>query len=344
MKEVIIDGRCIRSGGFDGTQRYAREILIELDKIVPPGQYKILIKPEYKELLELKNIQKIEVNCKNVFWWRVTTLFYLFRHSAWYINFANGPAIWRKSIITQHDIYAFYNVYNNTGLYCLKRKCIALINAVVAKHIVTVSQYSKGTMIEKLPVKSKKISVIYNGWQHLKLTTPDTGILDKKNLQPKNFYFFIGRLVNNKNIKWIFKAADYNPEDKFVVSGEVRNEKFDFYYGKHNNIIYTGFISDAEMAALFQNCKAFLFPSLMEGFGIPPLEALYYKVPIIISNTSSLPEIYEDCAHYIDPMKYDYCLNEILKEPVGSAERILNKFSWKKSAQQWYELINKFAG
>ena len=63
------------------------------------------------------------------------------------------------------------------------------------------------------------------------------------------------------------------------------------------------------MSALFQSCKAFLFPSLMEGFGIPPLEALYYNVPIIISDTSSLPEIYEDCAHYIDPFKYDYCLD-----------------------------------
>ena len=98
------------------------------------------------------------------------------------------------------------------------------------------------------------------------------------------------------------------------------------------------------MSALFQNCKAFLFPSLMEGFGIPPLEALYNGVPIIISDTSSLPEIYEDCAHYIDPMKYDYCLDEILNEQVGAPEKILEKFSWKISAQQWYELIRNFAG
>lgn len=344
MKKVIIDGRCIRSGGFDGTQRYAREILIELDKIVTPGQYIILVRPEFKDLIDLKNIRKIEINSKNTFFWRVSALFYLFKNSAWYINFANGPAIWRRSIITQHDIYAFYNVYNNTGMYYLKRKCIALINVIVAKHIVTVSQYSKSTMLEKLPVSSDKISVIYNAWQHLKLTSPDTGILDRMNLQPKGFYFFIGRLVNNKNIKWIFKVADFNPQSKFVISGAVRNEIFDFYYGKNNNIIYTGFISDAEMAALFKNCKAFLFPSIMEGFGIPPLEALYYNAPIIISNTSSLPEIYEDCAHYIDPMKYDYFLDEILSEPIGSAERILNKFSWEKSAQQWHELIKNFAG
>ncbi len=95
------------------------------------------------------------------------------------------------------------------------------------------------------------------------------------------------------------------------------------------------------MKALYKNCKAFLFPSIMEGFGIPPMEALFNGVPIIISNTSSLPEIYEDCAHYIDPYKYDYSLDELLKEPVASSDKVLNKFSWEKSAKQWYELIER---
>ena len=344
MKQVVIDGRCIQRGRLDGTQRYAQEILIELDKIVPPGQYEILLKSDSIDLINLKNIHKIRIDCSNTFLWRIRALLYLVKQSAWYINFANGPAIWRNSIITQHDIYAFYNVYNNTNLYCFKRKCIALINAVVAKHIVTVSKYSKSTILEKLPVKSNKISVIYNGWQHLKDTPSDFSILKRENLQPGDYYFFIGRLVHNKNIKWIFNIADHNPEDKFVISGAIRNEKFNIYYGKNNNIIYTGFVSDAEMSALFQSCKAFLFPSLMEGFGIPPLEALYYNVPIIISDTSSLPEIYEDCAHYIDPFKYDYCLDEILREKVEEPDKILSKFSWEKSARQWYELIKYFTG
>ncbi len=344
MKKIVIDGRCIKSGKFDGAQRYATEILHELDKIVPFGQYELLIRPECVDLICLERIKKVEMKGDSTFSWGLRAFFYLFKQSAWYINFSNGPAIWPKSIITQHDIYAFYNVCNNTKKYIIKRKCKALLNVVIAKHIVTVSQYSKKTILEKLPINSEKISVIYNGWQHIKSVLPDTSILEKEDIRKNEYYFFIGRLVNNKNIKWIFNVADHNPCDKFVISGAICNEEFQFYYGKNNNIIYTGFVNDAEMSALFQNCKAFLFPSLMEGFGIPPLEALYNGVPIIISDTSSLPEIYEDCAHYIDPMKYDYCLDEILNEQVGAPEKILEKFSWKISAQQWYELIRNFAG
>lgn len=344
MGKIVLDGSCIKNDSFNGAQRYATEILLELDKIVPTGRYELLIRTGCKDLIDLKNIKKVEIDYNSTASWRLKVLLYLMKYSAWYINFENGPAIWNKSIITQHDIYAFYNVCDNTKLYSLKRKCIALINSVVAKHIVTVSEYSKSTIVEKLPIKQDKISVIYNGWQHIKSTVIDRDILKKENLKEKEFYFFVGRLVNNKNIKWIFNVADYNPNDKFVVSGKVGNEKFEFYYGKYNNIIYTGFVSDAEMAALFQNCKAFLFPSLMEGFGIPPLEALYHNVPIIISNTSSLPEIYEKSAHYIDPMRYDYNLDTILKESVETADKILNKFSWEKSARLWYELIERYAG
>ena len=342
MKKVVIDGRCIKKGKFDGAQRYAMEILRELDKIVPAGKYELLIRPECANLIDLKNIEKVYINCNNMHFWRFRIFIYLVRHSAWYIHFANGPAIWNRSIVTQHDIYAFYNVCKNTKKYHLKKRCAAWINAVVAAHIVTVSEYSKSTMLEKLPVSADKISVIYNGWQHMCNAKADLHVLEKNNLVSKEYYFFIGRLVNNKNIRWIFQVADHNPESKFVISGAISNERFECYCGENNNIKYTGFVSDAELTALFQNCKAFLFPSLMEGFGIPPLEALYHNAPIIISNTSSLPEIYEDCAHYIDPMKYDYCLDELLKEPVASAEKILQKFSWKNSARQWYELIESY--
>lgn len=338
-KRVVIDGSCIRTGKFNGAQRYAVEILRELDKLVPRGKYELLIRREYKDLLCLCNIQKVEIKAKTKLTWGIKVLFYLVKSNALYIHFTNGFTLWRKSIITLHDIYAFYGMYNNTWLYNIKAKCKAIIDAIIAIHIVTVSEFSKQTMLDKLPLKQGKISVIYNGWQHIKDVEPDEQILNKLNLVPHSYYFFLGRLVNNKNIKWIFGVADRNPNSCFVIAGALYNEKFDFYRGKRGNIIYTGFVNDEEMKALYQNCKAFLFPSLMEGFGIPPMEALYNGVPIIISNTSSLPEIYGDSAHYIDPMKYDYCLDDLLNEPVASPEKILNKYSWEKSAWQWYELI-----
>lgn len=343
IKKVVIDGYCIKTEKFNGAQRYATEILLELDKLVSDTRYELLIRPQYKDLIHLRNIKKVEIKAENKMLWRIKTFFYLVKNNALYVHFENGITLWKKSIITLHDIYAFYGVCNNSWIYHIKMKGKAIIDAIVAEHIVTVSEFSKQTMLDKLPIKQEKISVIYNGWQHLKKIESDDRILKKIDVVSKSFYFFLGRLVNNKNIKWIFNVADNHAESVFVIAGALSNERFDYYQGKNKNIIYTGFVSDSEIKALYQNCKAFLFPSLMEGFGIPPMEALYNNAPIIISNTSSLPEIYEDCAHYIDPMKYDYCLDDVLNELVEDPEKILKKYSWEKSAKQWYELIQEYA-
>ena len=343
MKKVIIDGRCIKVGKSEGVQRYATEILLELDKLVSNKNYELLIRSEDKDLINLYNIKKVVIDkAKSKTSWKLKVFFYLMKNDGLYVHLANGVALQRNSIVTLHDLYAFYGVYNNTQWYNIKKKFKAIFDAIVARHIVTVSEFSKQTMLDKLPIKSEKISVIYNGWQHIKEVESDESFLKRLDLLPQSYYFFIGRLVNNKNIKWIFNVADNNPNSIFVIAGALSNEKFDFYQGKNKNIIYTGFVNDSEMKALYQNCKAFLFPSLMEGFGIPPMEALYNGVPIIISNTSSLPEIYGDSAHYIDPLKYDYCLDVLLKEPVSPPERILNKYSWKISARQWYDLIESY--
>jgi glycosyltransferase involved in cell wall biosynthesis len=346
MRKVVFDGRCINHK-FDGAQRYAMEILIELDKIVDKDGYELLISPEYKDLIELNNIQKVEINCNSGWTWKIKVWNYLIKNHALYVHFSNGTgglSIWHSSIITIHDIYAFYNVYNRSKKYYIKKKIKAILNVLFSKKIVTVSEYSKKTMLEKLPLKAGKIEVIGNGWQHIKKIQSDDNIMARFNLEDKQYYFFIGRLVKNKNIQWVFNVADGNPNALFVISGALSNETFDFYKGKKGNIIYTGFVSDSEMKSLYMHCKAFLFPSIMEGFGIPPMEALYNGVPIIIANTSSLPEVYGKSAHYIDPYKYDYCLDEILQEPVEAPELVLNRYSWEKSAREWKNLIERYAG
>lgn len=344
MAKVLLDGRCIRKTNFNGAQRYAEEVIIALDKIVPCNRYELLMYDGNEKLLNLNNIKKVLIPKRNLLKDYMDIYKYLVKKQLLYVGFANEMVPIHHSIITIHDIYAFYGVYNNTKGYYFKKKFKAVVDALLAKRIVTVSQYSKSTMVEKLPLKEDKIQVIYNGWQHLIGKAADYDVLEKYELFPEKYYLYLGRLVKNKNIDWIFKVADRNPEDIFLIAGSLSNEKFEKYYGVNKNIVYTGYVPDEELRTLYQNCKAFLFPSLMEGFGIPPMEALYHGAPIIIANTSSLPEIYEDVAHYIDPYRYDYDLNELLKEPVADADKILEKYSWKKSAKEWYELIEKVLG
>ena len=136
-------------------------------------------------------------------------------------------------------------------------------------------------------------------------------------------------------------AAKKNPEYNFVLTGNdsFSNESEELNREKADNVIFTGFVSDGEMKALMLNCVALIQPSLYEGFGIPPIEALSLGKKIIVSKASCLPEIYENSAIYIDPNNSDVNLDQLMKEQVGNAECVLEKHSWKKSAKEMLELI-----
>ena len=98
--KVVIDGSCIKTKKFNGAQRYAMEILRELDKLVPTGKYELLIRHEYRSLICLHNIEIVEIKAPNKLAWGLKVFFYLFRNNAVYVHLTNGFTLWRKSIIT----------------------------------------------------------------------------------------------------------------------------------------------------------------------------------------------------------------------------------------------------
>ena len=95
-----------------------------------------------------------------------------------------------------------------------------------------------------------------------------------------------------------------------------------------------------KVGSLYKNCKAFIFPSIHEGFGIPPMEALSQGAKIIVANTTCLPEIYQGCAIYVDPYDTNVDLDKLLKDnEVDDSNKVLARYSWKESALKLYKLI-----
>jgi glycosyltransferase involved in cell wall biosynthesis len=218
-----------------------------------------------------------------------------------------------------------------------------------AKKIVTVSYFSRNQIASAYHKNAEDITVIYSSWNHFKTVQADYSVFNAFPALLKPYYFSLGSLSKRKNIAWILDYAARHPESLFAISGEnlptVKDSKLSGT-AQPKNIILLGYLDDPKVKALMEKCRAFILPSYYEGFGLTPLEALSCGVPVIISNAASLPEIYGNTAHYIDPFSIDINTNtdleELLKQPVENPGAILEKYSYDAAAQQVYSLITRF--
>ena len=153
-----------------------------------------------------------------------------------------------------------------------------------------------------------------------------------------SYFYSVGSLAPHKNYKWIIENARFNPDYQYVITGGKRDvwksEEFNL-----PNIIYTGYLSDEEMKAVMMKSKAFIFPTLYEGFGIPPLEALSAGVRCVVSDIPCLKEVYGDTVQYLDPREPKVDLNNTLNATVRNAAEVLEKYSWKNASKRWVELL-----
>ena len=215
-----------------------------------------------------------------------------------------------------------------------------------AKKIITVSDFSRQQISKVYGIDPKTIQIIYNGWEHIKNIESDSSILQKyPELKPKKFYFTLGSLQKRKNLKWIADYASEHADELFAISGKaISGMVSDDIKALQTlkNVILVGYVSDEQVKALMESCKAFIFPSYYEGFGIPPLEAISCGAPVIISRAASLPELYGNCAHYIEPDNTKVNLNDILLEKTEPSETVLKKYTYQKAAEDLKEILKNY--
>jgi glycosyltransferase involved in cell wall biosynthesis len=213
--------------------------------------------------------------------------------------------------------------------------------------VLTVSDFSRVQIQKMYKVPDNRIEVIPNGWEHFKDVDCEA-ILDNDGfLLPGSFYFTLGSLQKRKNLGWIAKYAAAHPEEKFAISGKAVSG---FVSGDIAalqtlpNVKLLGYVTDAQVKWLMKNCKAFVFPSYYEGFGIPPLEALSVGAKIIVGNAASLPEIYKTSAAYIDPYNPECDLSDLLTHMSPDcnqvSDAVLKEYTYDKAAQKLYNILN----
>ena len=188
-----------------------------------------------------------------------------------------------------------------------------------------------------------KVLVVPCGWQHFNRVEEDQSIISRLDLEDRGFFLSLGSRLPHKNIRWVSEAARRSTEWTFVVTGKTSREDVSFEGDKLPNMIFPGYLSDGEVKALMRRCRAFIQPSFYEGFGLPPMEAMSVGADCIVSDKGSLPEVYGDSVWYIDPYDYDNIdLEEIMSRPKEPNERVLERYSWDKSAEILLEGLRQF--
>ncbi len=217
-----------------------------------------------------------------------------------------------KYITTIHDLQALHFPYYFSKIKEMWMK-LSWRNAIKSSSkIIAISEYVKYDIIKNFKVDPTKVEVIYNP-----ITISDRELKDfehighKYNVEKNEYYFTVSSLLPHKNIQTLIrvfkkiKDEKINLPCKLVISGvggklRTEFEKSISEFGLKDNIFITDFLDNSERNALYKYCRAFLFPSIFEGFGMPPIEAMYFNVPVITTRESCLVEVTQGKANYVD--------------------------------------------
>lgn len=340
MKKIIINGQ-FTARRVTGQERFAFEIILELDKICKKGQYALVVPKNASNIPHLNNIPVIKFGkAKGSLWEQTFLALYMLTHPrSISLNLLTIMPVLKPGIICIHDMsYRTHPEYCKT-FYMKVSRCWHIFQEELARRfsplLFTVSEYSKQQMMEHLKLPSDKIVVLGNGWDHFKTVVSDDSLaIRKPSLFENPFFFSLGSLAPNKNIQWILEVAKKHPQYNFFVGGNANLRAYGTDYKEEDfkNVKFLGYISDGDVKYLMAHCKAFIFPSFFEGFGIPPLEAMSVGAKCIIAKTSCLPEIFGDAAYWIDPYDTNVDLDELLSKEVASPKTILEKYTFESFA------------
>ncbi len=361
MKKIVFISQNMLGAESSGIQRNTYELLKCLDHMISKNEIDLVIPFWEDDKYGFQNINVVKCGrsfsrygklgtrieqylYKNYYTWK-----YINKNDALSVDLLLMVPIYGCDVVTIYDcipeLFPFHYLTKSRKKSRKKRLRHQKWAVKKAKLVLTDSESAKKDIIKFYKRKESDIKTIPCGWQHFLKIEEDDKILNTLNLEQGKYFFALGSRLPHKNAKWISYAAKKNPMYKFVISGSTCKDLiYDFEGDNLPNMIFAGRLSDGEVKALMRHCKAFIQPSLYEGFGIPPMEAMSVGANCIVSNVASLPEVYKESVWYIDPSDYDNIdLDIIMSRSKEDNEKILSAYSWEKSAKMLYDVIKQQA-
>ncbi len=353
QKHIVIDARELRTS----TGRYIERLIHYLQQIDTEHRYTILLYPKDMDGWQPTNPNFHALACPHKefsFDEQIGYLKQLNTLGADLVHFGmvQQPVRYRgKTVTTMHDLTTirFRNPSKNAVVFTIKQQVYKWVNRSVAHKsdvIITPTQFVKNDVQAYTGVSADKITVTY---ESADVITDTPQVLPDLEGQP--FIMYIGRPTPHKNLSRLIEAFQTlqttHRNLKLVLAG-----KKDALYQAHeqsvqqkgiDGVVFTGFISDGQLRWLYENCQAYVFPSLSEGFGLPGLEAMRHGAPVVSSNATCLPEVYGEAARYFDPLSaadMAGTVSDVLDSPqlrqalVEKGRARVATYSWQRMAEQ----------
>ena len=362
---VAIDARKLHDFGI-GT--YIRNILRQLARLDRTTEYVLICQEQDRELGQsLGDNFRVEVNASPPYSFQeqVSIPWTLLRTRARVLHephYVLPPLVRCRSVVTIHDC-----IHLRFPQYLPNRAALAYARAQMGSaarrsdRILTVSEASKRDILHYFPVGPEKITVIPNAFDERFATAPPAQdirrVAERYQLEDQ-FVLYVGNVKPHKNLERLidaFQLVRQTPgleELKLVLIGDAISKyaalrRAVHRYNLHKYVRFLGFLPDETLAIVYRLAAVFVFPSLYEGFGLPPLEAMASGTPVVTSNVSSLPEVTGDAALLVDPTRAESiadAMRRVLTDPALAADLSARgvarsqTFSWERAAARIREI------
>ncbi len=357
LADVVVNGRFL-SQEVTGVQRVALGILASIDEILTDADPQVW--PTIEVLVPhpvdcppaWRSISIRHAPGGEGYWWEQVTLP---RAAAGRltVNFCNLAPVAAPGLVCIHDANIFTIPDNYSCQFRLAYRILLPLIGRRARRIVTVSRYSASQLSAYGVTAADRIIVIPNAVDYIRRSDPRRSRLATSRL-PDTFVFAVGTMSENKNLKLLLSIAPQLQNDgiSLVIAGDIDDKVFatgDTPLRKGlTNMVALGRVDDDDLSLLYQRALCLAFPSIEEGFGLPPLEAMSCGCPVISSNRASLPEVCGDAAILCSPFEPQQWLAAIRRIAADSLLRAsmvdrgrvqAARYSFAASAMAWLKLI-----
>jgi glycosyltransferase involved in cell wall biosynthesis len=361
QKEIILNGKFL-SRPLTGVDRFADETIRALDKILGKNdlnsanlKFSLAVPENVKKKSPYENIPIVYKGKTNgIVWEQLELPLICFGRNL--VNFCNvGPIFKYKQMVVVHDAAPAKFPETFSKLFRIWYRILMPIMGKLSKQIYTVSEFSKKEINEAYGISYNKIRLISESGEHITRFDDDRSILEKHGLNHRPYVLAVSSLAAHKNFRIIFDAFKLleTPNFDLVVAGGTNPQVFAGIGEPLPEFVkHVGYVTDAQLKTLMSNAMCFVFPSIYEGFGIPPLEAMSCGCPVLAANAASIPEVCGEAALYFNPRNSKELSGLICsmannpklhKEYVIKGKIRSSEFSWENSALEVLKSASELA-